>query len=104
MEGLCINEVMTKEHILKTLESIHPEDQYGTIYELIKRLREDLGKVKGSDLIFINRIDNDGQSLKPIEEVTKLMKEAEYKLNSLSITHKTYIATNMSSYVVKKKY
>lgn len=59
----------------------------------------------GSELIFISRIFGNGKQIEIIENATnKTYSETElYKLNSLSISNGTYIASGMSSYVVKLK-
>jgi hypothetical protein len=59
----------------------------------------------GSELIFISIISGDGEKIELIEneEATKFCQKELYKLNSLSISRGTYIASGMSSYVVKLK-
>ena len=59
----------------------------------------------GSELIFISRISSDGKKIEVIEdkETTKFCHKELYKLNCLSISCGTYIASGMSSYVVKLK-
>jgi len=62
-------------------------------------------KAQGKDLIFISRILRDGSGVEPIAE-TKDMTFTNYevyKLNCLSITKGTYIASAFNSYVVKIK-
>jgi len=59
----------------------------------------------GSELIFISEISGDGKKIKLVDDVliSDLDKKSIFKLNSLSITNGTYIASGMSSYVVKLK-
>lgn len=59
----------------------------------------------GSELIFISIIFGDGKGIQIIEKdtITKHSDNELYKLNSLSITNGTYIASGMLSYVVKLK-
>lgn len=59
----------------------------------------------GSELIFISIIFGDGKKIEIIEnETIQTHSETElYKLNSLSISNGTYIASGMCSYVVKLK-
>lgn len=59
----------------------------------------------GSELIFISRISGDGKKIEPVElkEFVDYCKLELFKLNSLSISNGTYIASGMSSYVVKLK-
>ena len=66
-------------------------------------------KRKAKDLIFISRIIGHGRDLEILSEVEseKLQDnhfiDDEYKLNCLSISNKTYIASGFNSYVVKLK-
>lgn len=59
----------------------------------------------GSELIFISRISGDGKKIEPVklEEFVDYCKSELFKLNCLSISNGTYIASGMSSYVVKLK-
>ena len=59
----------------------------------------------GSELIFISRIAGNGENIYPVEheEANKFCKTETYKLTSLSLSNGTYIASGMSSYVVKLK-
>lgn len=59
----------------------------------------------GSELIFISRIFGNGKQIEIIDdiEITGIIKEELFKLNSLSISNGTFIASGMSSYVVKLK-
>lgn len=59
----------------------------------------------GSELIFISRISGDGKRIEIIEniDITGTTTEELYELNSLSISNGTYIASGMSTYVVKLK-
>lgn len=59
----------------------------------------------GSELIFISRISGDGKKIESVElkEFVDYCKTELFKLNSLSISNGTYIASGMSSYVVKLK-
>lgn len=59
----------------------------------------------GSELIFISRIFCDGKQIEVFNDCTTVTHSTNelYKLNSLSISNGTYIASGMSSYVVKLK-
>lgn len=59
----------------------------------------------GSELIFISRIFGDGKQIEVFNDCTTKTHSTNelYKLNSLSISNGTYIASGMSSYVVKLK-
>lgn len=66
-------------------------------------------KKKASKLIFISRIKRDGSGVEMINsdsqknlEKSKFIDE-DYKLNPLSLSEKTYIASGFNSYVVKLK-
>lgn len=61
-------------------------------------------KILGKNLIFISRISSDGKSITDISNKI-IIKEnnTNFKLTSLSITHKTYIANEFNTYVVKLK-
>lgn len=66
-------------------------------------------KRKASELIFISRIIRDGSGTIPINE--KLQEQLQndklvddkYKINPLSLSNGTYIASGFNSYVVKLK-
>jgi len=55
---------------------------------------------KGHELIFISRIRRDGSGTDPVEVTHSLLND-NYRLRCLSITRGTYIASEVSSYVVK---
>lgn len=55
---------------------------------------------KGHELIFISRIRRDGSGTDPVE-ITNTLLNDNYRLRCLSITRGTYIASEVSSYVVK---
>lgn len=59
----------------------------------------------GSELIFISRIFGNGHQIELIEDVhiSEFTKQTLFKLNRLSISNGTYIASEMSTYVVKLK-
>jgi hypothetical protein len=64
-------------------------------------------KAQGKDLIFISRILRDGSGVerlgdKSLDEQRFVANEV-FKLNCLSITEGTYIASAFNSYVVKIK-
>ena len=58
-----------------------------------------------SELIFVSRISADGKSISlDVEnELSEYEKKEIYKLTPLSISKKTWIASSMSTYVVKLK-
>lgn len=56
---------------------------------------------KANQLEFISRINRNGSGVSAVDEKEVLNKD--FKLNSLSISEKTYIASGMNSYVVKIK-
>ncbi len=59
----------------------------------------------GKDLIFISRILRDGSGTEMItdqKEVAHLENE-KFKVNCLSISNATYIASSFNSYIVKLK-
>lgn len=62
-------------------------------------------KAKGEELIFISRILRDGTGVEMIEDQDLMMhvRETVFNLNCLSLTQKTYIASEFNSYVVRKK-
>ena len=57
----------------------------------------------GKDLIFISRINGSGKGTKPVYADMSYEDDSKFTLNSLSVTHGTYIASENSSYVVKIK-
>jgi hypothetical protein len=59
----------------------------------------------GEELIFISRILRDGTGVETIEDQDLMMhvRETVFNLSSLSLTQKTYIASEFNSYVVRKK-
>lgn len=67
-------------------------------------------KKKSHELEFISMIRRDGSGADLVPELVQVRLKAdpcfrneEYELTSLSITHKTYIASGFNSYVVKLK-
>lgn len=62
-------------------------------------------KANGEELIFISRILRDGTGVEMIEDQDLMMhaRETVFNLSSLSLTQKTYIASEFNSYVVRKK-
>jgi len=59
----------------------------------------------GSELIFISQISQDGKKVEILDDssISDFGKTEIYKLNSLSMSYGTYIASGMSSYVVRLK-
>ena len=59
----------------------------------------------GRELHFISRISGDGKKLENIEneEVPEHLNQEVFTMNCLSITNQTFIASGMSSYVVRLK-
>jgi hypothetical protein len=59
----------------------------------------------GKDLEFISRIKRDGSGTEPITDpkCTFLLEE-KFKINTLSLSRQTYIASGFYSYVVKLKH
>lgn len=61
-------------------------------------------KKKGNELEFISRILRDGSgTTTDIEDEVKLNQNDTFKINCLSISQGTYIASEFNSYVVKLK-
>lgn len=59
---------------------------------------------KGKKLIFISQIKRDGNGTTPVEEsYVNMMAEDKFRLSCLSLTEKTFIASNFNSFVVKLK-
>lgn len=62
-------------------------------------------KLKGSELIFISQIKRDGSGVKKRikKQYRELMQNEDFELICLSLTEKTYIASNFNSFVVRLK-
>lgn len=67
-------------------------------------------KVKAKDLDFISWIKRDGSGTEPVPDDmlesmlnNKFSKDDKYKLNVLSLSNKTFIASGFNSFVVKLK-
>ena len=67
-------------------------------------------KAKAKDLDFISWIKRDGSGTEPVPDDmlesmlnNKFSKDDEYKLNVLSLSNKTFIASGFNSFVVKLK-
>jgi len=65
-------------------------------------------KIKAKKLIFVSRIERDGSGVIPVSEDMNILLQKckfnpKYKLNPLSLSNKTYIASGFNSYVVKLK-
>lgn len=67
-------------------------------------------KAKAKDLEFISWIKRDGSGTEPVPEDmlesmlnNKFSKDDKYKLNVLSLSNKTFIASGFNSFVVKLK-
>lgn len=59
-------------------------------------------KLKHHKLWFLSRIDNDGKSLIEIKQQPDYFINDKFKIFCLSITNKTWVATNgMSTYIVE---
>ena len=56
----------------------------------------------GTELIFISRISGDGKKIEDAD-ISDYEKKDLFNLTCLSISNGTYIASSMSSYVVKLK-
>ena len=58
----------------------------------------------GKNLIFISRIKFDGQGIEPFDsDWLEHVAEQRFRLNCLSVSDGTWIASGMSTYVVKLK-
>ena len=57
----------------------------------------------GKDLIFISRIQANGHSVGIIDDDMDYEDDTRFTLQSLSVTHGTWIASESSSYVVRLK-
>jgi len=67
-------------------------------------------KAKAKDLIFISQINRDGSGTTKVPEEmldnmlnNKFAKDDFFKLNSLSMSNETFIASGFNSFVVKLK-
>ncbi len=62
-------------------------------------------KIKGKNLKFISRILRDGSGTAMIKDEKDVdhVQEEEFRINCLSITNGTFIASGFNSYVVKIK-
>ena len=59
---------------------------------------------KGKELIFMHRIANNGMALeKPKKTLIDLIQDDNFEVNCLSMTYETFIASGMSSFIVKLK-
>ena len=59
---------------------------------------------KGKELIFISTISRDGNRTSSLKDIDmKHLNETEFNINCLSITNRTYIASEFNSYVVRCK-
>lgn len=60
--------------------------------------------MKGSKLEFISQINRDGSGTTPVSETyLKLLQKDNFKMQCLSMTEKTWIASGMNSFVVRIK-
>ena len=58
----------------------------------------------GKELEFISWIKRDGSGIKMVKKkLIELMQEDTFKVNCLSITEKTFIASGFNSFVVRLK-
>ena len=61
-------------------------------------------KKKGKDLIFISSIKGDGSGTGMVKKrLIELIQDDYFKINPLSITNETFIASGFNSFVVKLK-
>jgi hypothetical protein len=58
---------------------------------------------KGSELIFISKINRDGLSVDVLHKAPKSELGTVFKLTSLSLSKETFIASSFNSYIVKLK-
>lgn len=60
--------------------------------------------MKGSKLDFISQINRDGSGTIPVSETyLKLLQKDNFRMQCLSITAKTWIASDFNSFVVRIK-
>lgn len=60
--------------------------------------------MKGKKLEFISQINRDGSGTVPVSpEYLKLIQDEKFKLICLSMTEKTFIASNFNCFIVKIK-
>lgn len=61
-------------------------------------------KCQANELVFISRIKRDGSGVSwDFDRAYLNKRNEEYSLSCLSLTEKTFIATNFNAYVVKLK-
>ncbi len=61
-------------------------------------------KALGKELIFIGRIEGDGNKITSIKDKDmRLFDDDKFKINCLSMTNRTFIASGFNTYVVKFK-
>ena len=61
-------------------------------------------KKLGKELIFISWIKRDGSGTKMVKKrLIELMQDETFRIRILSLSKKTYIASNFNSFVVKLK-
>jgi len=65
---------------------------------------KDCYTAKGKELIFLSNIQRDGSGTESVANVDmKHLNETVFKISCLSITNRTYIASEFNSYVVRYK-
>lgn len=61
-------------------------------------------EMKGSELIFLRRIQRDGSGTRMVrKDYIEMMKDDTFQVKCLSMSQKTYIAMGFNSFVVRLK-
>ena len=86
---------------------MYDKDVAIAIYKLSQNHRRELNelledKTYGRDLIFISRVKRDGSGVERVDNVREnSMRDVEFKMISLSVKEKTWLAVSDSTYIVK---
>ena len=88
-------------------EGLKLEDEKLEMKEMKQKMKEVVilpdSKIRGRDLIFVSWIKRDGTGTEPVKEDMSYWNDKIFTLNCLSLTERTYIASEFNSYVVRLK-
>ena len=90
---------------MKLINKIYNKLKKPSAYELAIKCCGNCGckTIEGKHLIFISVINRDGSGTRMIDSDIHHLDDTEFKITCLSISNRTFIASEFNSYVVRLK-